>query len=176
MTQVRSQVSIQPARPRPRRFFHGGVALAAALTLVALSGCTDRMRQALSGAPSTPEELLTALKSDRARIDSTTDGMLKKIETFNASRKPGERTIQFSEIFMDDLTGEQRDVLNTLLSLEKDVSYRSLIQTIITDRDSIKDLQAKVLQLEQRLPDSFVVAKKGDSHTKLAMNYLTTDA
>ena len=176
MTQERSQVLIQTARPRSRRMFHGGVALAAALTLVALSGCTDRMRQALSGAPSTPEELLTALKSDRSRIDQTTDGMLKKIETFNASRKPGERTIQFSEIFMDDLTGEQRDVLNTLLSQEKDVSYRSLIQTIITDRDNIKDLQAKVLQLEQRLPDSFVVAKKGDSHTKLAMNYLTSDA
>ena len=177
MTQVRSQVSIDPARRQaPRRVFKGGVALAAALTLVALSGCTDSMRQALSGAPSTPDELLTALKSDRARIDSTTDGMLKKIETFNASRKPGERTIQFSEIFMDDLSGEQRDLLNQLLQEEKDVSYRSLIQNIVTDRDQIKDLQAKVLQLEQRLPDSFVIAKKGDSHTKLAMNYLQTDA
>jgi hypothetical protein len=101
---------------------------------------------------------------------------MKKIETFNQSRQPGERTIQFSEIFMEDLTGEQRDVLNQLLTEEKDVSYKSLIQKIIADRDSIQGLQQKVLQLEQRLPDKFVVAKKGDNHTTLAKEYLINEA
>jgi hypothetical protein len=159
-----------------RRPFRAPLAMGAVLAILALAGCTEQMRQALSGTPDTPEELLAALKSDRGRIDQTTDGMLKKIDTFNKSRKPGERTIQFSEIFMEDLSGEQRDVLNALLEKEQDVSYRSLLTTIISDRDQIKDLQQKVLQLEQRLPDTFVVAKKGDNHTTLAKNYLLNDA
>jgi hypothetical protein len=129
---------------------------AAALAIFLVAGptaCTESMRQALSGPPSTPEDLLATLKTDKSRIDSTTDAMMKKIEEFNKSRKPGERTIQFSEIFMEDLTGEQRDVLNQLLTEEQDVSYKSLITKIIADRDSIQALQQKVLQFEQRLPD-----------------------
>ena len=152
------------------------LAFGATLLALSLAGCTEQMRQALSGTPDTPEELLAALRSDRGRIDSTTDGMMKKIDAYNQARKPGERTIQFSEVFMEDLSGEQRDVLNQLLAEEKDVSYRSLLTNLISDRDTIKDLQQKVLQLEQRLPDTFVVAKKGDNHTDLATNYLINDA
>jgi hypothetical protein len=150
--------------------------LGAALVALAFAGCTEQMRQALSGPPDTPEELLSALRTDRGRIDQTTDAMMKKIDAYNQARKPGERTIQFSEVFMEDLSGEQRDVLNQLLAEEKDVSYRNLLQNMIADRDTIRQLQEKVLQLEQRLPDTFVVAKKGDSHTKLATNYLVTEA
>jgi hypothetical protein len=152
------------------------LAFGATLLALTLAGCTEQMRQALSGTPDTPEELLTALRSDRGRIDQTTDAMLKKIDAYNQARKPGERPIQFSEVFMEDLSGEQRDVLNTLLAEEKDVSYRTLLTNMIADRDTIRDLQQKVLQLEQRLPDSFVVAKKGDNHTELATNYLINDA
>jgi len=153
-----------------------GTALLAALLLLGPVACTESMRQAMQGTPSNPEDLLAALKNDKSKIDATTDAMMKKIDTFNQSRQPGERTIQFSEIFMEDLSGEQRDVLNQLLTEEKDVSYKSLIEKIITDRDSIEALQQKVLQLEQRLPDQFVVAKKGDSHTELATNYLLNEA
>jgi len=152
------------------------LAFGAVLLALSLAGCTEQMRQAFSGTPDTPEKLLAALRSDRGRIDQTTDAMMKKIDSYNQARKPGERTIQFSEVFMEDLSGEQRDVLNQLLAEEKDVSYRSLLTNMITDRDTIKDLQQKVLQLEQRLPDTFVVAKKGDNHTELATNYLVNDA
>jgi len=152
------------------------LAFGAVLLALGLAGCTEQMRQALSGTPDTPEELLAALRSDRGRIDQTTDAMMKKIDAYNQARKPGERTIQFSEVFMDDLSGDQRDVLNQLLAEEKDVSYRSLLTNMIADRNTIKDLQQKVLQLEQRLPDTFVVAKKGDTHTALATNYLVSDA
>ena len=163
----------RPAGALARRALGAAGAIALLLTL---GGCTEQMRQALSGPPETPEELLANLKGDKAKIDSTSDAMMKKIEAYNNSRKPGERTVQFGEVFAENLTGEQRDVLNSLLADEKDVSYRALLEKMIADRDTIKDLQAKVLQLEQRLPDSFVIAKKGDNQTKLAMNYLTTEA
>ncbi|HKQ98965.1 MAG TPA: hypothetical protein VJV75_13905, partial [Candidatus Polarisedimenticolia bacterium] len=174
MTQ-RSSTGIADLRT-DRRLARPAIAAGALLLAFAALGCTESMRQAFSGPPDTPEELLAALRTDRSRIDQTTDSMMRKIDTYNQSRKGGERTIQFSEVFMEDLTGEQRDVLNELLTKEQDVSYKSLLQKMIADRDSIKDLQQKVLQLEQRLPDTFVVAKKGDKHSDLAMNYLTNDA
>jgi hypothetical protein len=165
-----------PRRSTALRIGSSWTILLAVFLVAGLASCTESMRQAMSGTPKNPEDLLATLKSDKARIDQTTDAMMKKIDTFNQARKPGERTIQFSEIFMEDLSGEQRDVLNQLLTEEKDVSYKALITKIIADRDDIQALQQKVLQLEQRLPDQFTVAKKGDDHTKLAMKYLTEEA
>jgi len=123
-----------------------------------------------------PDELLTQLKDDRARIDQTTDAMMQRIDKFNASRKPGEQTIQFSEVFNQDLSPEQRDVLNSMVAQEADISYKALLQKIIADRDTIQGLQDNVARLEQTLPDSFVVAKRGDRQHDLAMAYLTQDS
>ncbi len=128
------------------------------------------------GSAKTPEELLGQLKEDRSEIDQTTDTMMKRIDQFNASRKPGERTLQFAEIFSQDLSPEQRDILNQMVEQEKDVSYKALLQKIIGDRDTIRRLQENVMRLEQTLPDKFVVAKKGDKQHDLAMAYLTNEA
>ena len=121
-------------------------------------------------------ELLTQLQEDRSQIDQASDLMMQRIDMFNASRKEGEATLQFSEIFAQDLNPEQRDILDTLVEQEKDVSYKALLQKIISDRDTIKGLQEKVMRLEQSLPDKFVVAKRGDRHQALAMDYLTQEA
>ena len=147
------------------------VAIATAICLGVL-GCA----RPGPGTASNSGELLTQLQQDRTQIDQMSDTMMKRIEMFNASRKPGERGLQFSEIFTQDLNPEQRDVLDTLVQQEKDISYKTLLQKIITDRDSIRDLQEKVMHLEQSLPDKFVVAKKGDTQQKLAMAYLTGEA
>jgi hypothetical protein len=128
------------------------------------------------GTAKNTDELLNQLTQDRTEIDTTSETMMKRIDMFNTSRKPGERTLQFSEIFAQDLNPEQRDILDTLVEQEKDVSYRSLLQKIITDRDTIRGLQEKVMHLEQSLPDKFVVAKRGDRHGRLAMEYLTGEA
>jgi hypothetical protein len=151
--------------------------LAAAMVLAVLGfgvlGCTARPGP---GTAKDPNELLTQLKQDREEIDRTTDTMMKRIEVFNASRKPGEQTLQFSEIFNQDLSPEQRDVLNTLVAQEKDVSYKALLEKIITDRDEIQRLQEKLMRHEQALPDKFALVKRGDNHTRLAMAYLTEEA
>lgn len=147
------------------------VVLAAAITWSGL-GCG---RPAPGTAKST-DELLTQLHDDRTQIDQASDLMMKRIDMFNASRKSGEPTLQFSEIFAQDLNPDQRDVLDALVQQEKDVSYKALLQKIIADRDTIKGLQEKVMHLEQSLPDKFVVAKRGDRHQTLAMTYLTEEA
>lgn len=152
--------------------------LAAALTTLGSMACTrDSSKLGFSKpAPATSEELLAELKDHQQRIDQATDEVMKRIEEFNQSRKPGERTIRFSEIFIQDFTDAQRDILNQMIAEEKDVSYKSLLQTIVADRDAIQNLQEKVMHLEQSLPDKFVIVRKGDRHHDLALNYLINEA
>ena len=155
-----------------------GYGLAATLTvaIVVLGavGCGQGgARKGAASVPATSEELLTELKGDKDRIDRTTDAMIQRIDQFNRSRQPGQPTIQFSEVFSEELSPEQRDVLNSLLQEEQDISYRALLQKIIADRDNIRGLQERILRLEQRLPDKFELVKRGDTHYGLAMTYLT---
>jgi hypothetical protein len=128
------------------------------------------------GSAKTPDELLTQLQQDRTDVDKASETMMKRIDMFNSSRKPGEKTLQFSEVFAADLSPDQQDVLNKMVEEEKDFSYKTLLQKIIVDRDTIRDLQAKMMHLEQTLPDKFVVAKRGDRQQNLAMAYLTGEA
>jgi hypothetical protein len=157
------------------------IAAAAALMIglvfgpVACSRMTDD-RQASAPLPATPEELLTELRTHRDQIDETTGRMMERLDQFNASRTAGQPTIQFSEIFTEDLSEEQRGILDTMLAEEQDISYRALLQTIINDRDLIRSLQVKTLRLEQALPDKFELARAGDTHYGLAGSYLREEA
>jgi len=148
-----------------------------ALAIVAVVGLgTVSCKRAGPGTAKTTDELLTQLKEDRAEIDQTTDTMMKRIDTYNSTRKPGQPTLQFGEIFNQDLSPEQRDVLNAMVEQEKDVSYKALLEKIIADRETIRTLQENVMRLEQTLPDKFAVVKRGDRQADLAMNYLTQEA
>src|SRR3989441_196769 len=153
------------------------VILFSAIVVAASTGCAREQELGFSkSTPASPEELLAELKTHQEKIDKATEGMLQRINEFNQTRKPGERTIQFAEIFSQDFTDQQREVLNQMIAEEKDVSYKSILQQIVSDRDTIQGLQEKVMHLEQSLPDSFVIAKKGDRHHDLAMNYLINDS
>jgi hypothetical protein len=148
-----------------------------AIVFGAVACSTSDLRSGLSSpAADSPEELLADLKRDKDRIDQLTDAMAEKVTTFNASRGQGEATLRLSDVFYEDLSPSERDVLGTLIEAEQDVSYKALLQTLARDRETIQTLQERVLAMEQTLPDQYVVAAKGDSHTDLATNYLTAQA
>jgi len=151
--------------------------LLTALIFLPTAGCSSGPNLNFSkSVPSTPEDLLAELKDHQQKIDKATEDMIHRINDFNQTRRSGQRSVQFSEIFGQDFTDPQKDVLNQMISQEKDVSYKSILQQIVSDRDTIQGLQEKVMHLEQALPDQFVVAKKGDKQHDLAMNYLVNDA
>ena len=147
-----------------------------AVVAVALGSmaCTQDLKFS-KAVPKTPEELLAELKTHQEKIDAATDATMKRIDEFNQTRKAGERTIHFSEIYGQEFTDAQRDVLNQMIAQEKDVSYKSLLEHIVADRNELQGLQEKVMHLEQALPDKFVVVKKGDRQKNLAMNYLVNE-
>lgn len=143
----------------------------------AVACSTSDVRTGLnSPVPSSPEALLAELKDDKDRIDRITDGMADRVKAFNDSRQPGQQTLRLSDVFYDDLTGSERDVLSTMLAAEEDVSYKALLQALARDRETIQTLQNRVMRMEQALPDQFVVAAKGDSQYDLAISYLTDSA
>ena len=175
-TGVENPEQIQVARWRLRSI--AAPSLLIALIAFGSTACTRDGSRSGSGAPlpATTEALLAELQEDRARIDQTTDQMFERIEAFNRSRDPGQPTLQFSEVFGQDLSNQQRDVLDALVGEEEDVSYKALLERIIVDRDHIRTLQERVLKLEQALPDRFTLVKRGDTHYGLALAYLKDEA
>jgi hypothetical protein len=150
-----------------------GAALGLVLILAGTAGCQGQIEKGISGpVPSSPQELMAELQGEKEKIDRSSDEMMKRIDAFNASRGANERKIQFSELFYQDLSTEQRDVLDQLLQEEKNPSYKNLLSRIIEDRKTIQTLQERVLRLEQQLDDKFAIARKGDTHFKLAHDYL----
>ncbi len=150
----------------------GAAALAVVLAGTSM-GCKSALEKGLTGElPDNPEELIVELQAHKQLIDEATDRMVGRINEFNQQQGPSERKVQFSELFYGDLSPEQRDVLDELLAKETAPSYKQLLTRIIEDRNLVADLQDKILHLEQRLPDEFVIVKQGDSHIELASNYL----
>jgi len=156
--------------------FGASALIICALLAVAGSAACGKgsLEKGLTGpVPSSPEELMAELQTEKEKVDRVSDEMMKRIEAFNASRGPNEKKLQFSEIFYSDLSPEQRDVLDQLLQEEKSPTYRNLLTRIIDDRKTVQDLQDRVLRLEQQLPDKFIIAKRGDTHYKLAHDFLS---
>jgi hypothetical protein len=153
-------------------------AFAAAFLVLTALACAGQQGPGRSTAPlpSDPEELLAELRAHKERADQATQGMLQRVEAFNASRQPGQRTIDFGEIFAEGLDDEQRRLLNRMLAEEKDVSYKALLERIVADVDRIRVLQEKLSALEQALPDAYVVARPGDTHNDLALEFLRVKA
>jgi len=134
------------------------------------------LEKGLSGpVPATPQELMAELQTEKEKIDRVSDDMMKRIDAFNQSRGPGEKRLQFSEIFYSDLSPEQRDVLDQLLAEEKTPTYKNLLAQMIEDRKTLQNLQEQVMKLEQQLPDKFAIAHKGDTHYKLAHEFLMSE-
>lgn len=158
----------------------GALAIAILVALAVAAGTTGcgkgSLEKGLSGpVPATPEELIAELQTEKEKVDRVSDEMMQRIEAFNASRGPGDKRLEFSEIFFSDLSPEQRDVLDQLLAEEKNPTYRNLLSRIIEDRNQIQGLQDRVLRLEQQLNDKFIIARKGDTHLTLAHDYLISE-
>jgi hypothetical protein len=152
--------------------------LAAGFLVLAVLGCAGQQGPGRPAGPlpSSPEELLAELREHKERADQATQEMLQRVEAFNASRQPGQRTIEFGEIFAEGLDDQQRQLLNRMVAEEKDVSYKALLERIVEDVDRIRTLQDRLSALEQALPDTYVVARPGDTHNDLAMEFLRVKA
>src|SRR2546426_766600 len=126
--------------------------------------------------PMNQEKVLVELKQARDEIDSETRDIYGRIQQFNDKMsRIGRKPISFSQVFLQGLSAEEQQALDELVRQEKDPSYRCILGQVVEDMKKIRDLQNKVTQLEALLPGAGVEVKPGDTHMKLAMQYLQKD-
>jgi hypothetical protein len=126
--------------------------------------------------PMNMEKLLVELKDARDHIDSQTRDIYGRIQQFNQKMTTiGRKPVSFSQVFLQGLSAEEEQALDELVRQEKDPSYRGILGQVVEDMKKIRDLQNKVTQLESLLPGDGVEVKPGDTHMKLAVQYLEKD-
>jgi len=126
--------------------------------------------------PMNMEKLLVELKDARDQIDGQTHEIYNRIQQFNQKMTLiGRKPVSFSQVFLQGLSAEEEQALDDLVRQEKDPSYRGILGQVVEDMKKIRDLQNKVTQLEGLLPGDGVDVKPGDTHMKLAMQYLEND-
>ena len=123
--------------------------------------------------PQSPDMLLSELKEARDHIDSSTRDIYARIQQFNARMEMlGRKQISFSQVFLQGLSAEEEQALDKLVKDEKDPSYRGVLGQVVEDMKTIRDLQAKVTDLEGKLPGDGIDVQPGDTHLKMAQKWL----
>jgi hypothetical protein len=126
--------------------------------------------------PKNMERLMSELKDARDGIDLQTRDIYGRIQQFNQNMATLHRPpVSFSKLFLQGLSAEEEQALDDLVRQEKDPSYHGILGQVVEDMKKIRDLQNKVTQLEGLLPGDGVDVKPGDTHMKLAMQYLEKD-
>ncbi len=123
--------------------------------------------------PMAVDKLMTELKEARDGIDIQTRDIYERIKQFNERQaQRGGTAISFSKVFLQGLSAEEEEALDKLVKEEKDPSYRGVLGQVVEDMKKIRDLQSRVVELEAKLPDEGIEVKPGDTHLKLAKEYL----
>jgi predicted nucleic acid-binding Zn-ribbon protein len=123
--------------------------------------------------PMTPDRLLTELKDARDEIDSQTRDIYARIQQFNQRMSTLNRKgVSFSQVFLEGVTAEEQQALDELVRQEKDPSYRGILGQVVEDIKKIRELQTRVAELEAKLPGDGIEVKPGDSHARLAQEFL----
>lgn len=123
--------------------------------------------------PSSPDVLLTELKEARDNIDRNNRDIYDRIQQFNGRMEMlGRKQISFSQVFLQGLSADEEAALDKLVKDEKDPTYRGVLGQVVEDMKTIRDQQSKITELEAKLPGDGVDVKPGDTHLKLAKQYL----
>jgi uncharacterized coiled-coil DUF342 family protein len=99
----------------------------------------------------------------------------KKDEIFSLvdeyKEKTGEASLGVNAL---ELGEDEKKILEQRVSEEKDVSVKSLLEEILEKNNEIRELSAKIAEIEALLPKPHIVAK-GENHYKVAMDFLMNE-
>jgi len=101
------------------------------------------------------------LEQQQASTNQQMSQLITKYQQRGGSLPPG---------FGAELTDEQRTLLAERIKTEK-AGLRTLLQDLIDRDKEVQQMKTRLDQLETQLPAS-VVAKEGDRHDRIAMNFL----
>lgn len=118
---------------------------------------------------------------DMKKMAAKVDKIERKIrerqnEVFELLRTAKQQGVEIPpEIYQSmELGPEEIKALEEKLDKEEDVSYKGLLKDIVEKEKDINKLKDELTSLEKKLPHP-VVVKPGDTHKKIAMEYLTKE-
>jgi hypothetical protein len=85
--------------------------------------------------------------------------------------KTGEVTLGVNAL---DLGENEKKILEQRIKEEKDVSVKSLLEEILEKNNEIRDLNAKIAEIEALLPKPHIVVR-GETHYQVAMDFLMNE-
>ena len=115
------------------------------------------------------QELVMRVDKLNTQIGDREEKIMDLVRKFNTSHP--EAVIDTAGISSMGLSMEQAEVLAKRVQQEKDISYRGLLQEIITLNTDMETLNQQMMDLRSKLPAPYTV-KQGDSHFKVCLEYL----
>jgi len=118
------------------------------------------------------QTLVQKIDEKNQDINARQNEITELIRNYNQNVPEGKRV---DIVFSDTTYGmnlKQKQLIEDLLKQEKDVTWNGLLKEIIQKNDEISSLKEEIFKIQQQLPKPYDV-KKGDSHYKVCLKYLT---
>jgi len=118
------------------------------------------------------QALVQKIDEKNQDINAKQNEITELIRKYNQNVPEGKRV---DLVFSDTTFGmniKQKQLIEDLLKQEKDVTWNGLLKEIIQKNDEISSLKEEIFKIQQQLPKPYDV-KKGDSHYKVCLKYLT---
>jgi uncharacterized protein YlxW (UPF0749 family) len=157
-----------------RRLERGGVALIASIVVVVLVAIVLIFHFTSRKKPEEIknfQELVMRVDKLNTQISDRENQIMDFVKRYNASHP--EAAFDTAGIAQFGMSPEQAQILQKRVAEEKDVSYRGLLQEVLTLNGEVDKLNTDLLDLRAKLPAPYEV-KKGDSHFQVCMGFLQT--
>jgi hypothetical protein len=115
------------------------------------------------------QELVMRVDKLNGQIGEREEKIMDMVRKYNTSHP--EAVLDTAGISSMGLSMEQAEVLAKRVQQEKDVSYRGLLQEIISLNRDMETLNQQMMDLRSKLPAPYSV-KQGDSHFKVCLEFL----
>lgn len=115
------------------------------------------------------QELTQKVQEIEADVKEKEDEIFDLTE--EVKEKTGEESLGVNTLNLSD---QEKEILEKRIKDEKDVSVKSLLEDILEKNDEIRELKAKIAEIEKLLPIPHIV-KRGENHYMIAMDFLINE-
>ena len=115
------------------------------------------------------QEMTQEVQSLESDVKDKKDEIFSLVDEYK--EKTGEASLGVNAL---ELNENEKKILEQRIKDEKDVSVKSLLEEILQKNNEIRELNAKIAEIEALLPKPYIVVK-GDNHYKVAMDFLVNE-
>lgn len=112
------------------------------------------------------QQLAQQVEGMETQVKDNQDEMFDLIEEYK--EKTGGQSLGINPLELGD---DERELLKKRIADEEDVSIKSLLEEVLDKDSEIRELKAKIVEIEKLLPKPHIV-KTGEIHYKVAMDFL----